>query len=243
MPVRGLPLIQPGDNIAEKIVQTMEEHEDGPLQGDILVVAHTIVSIAEGRIYDVNDVVITDKARSIAEKTQHPVAKVALALEEAIDIVREEPVLITRTKQGVVTDFSGVDASNAPSGHYMKLPINPGQSAFDLHQKLSDQFGFHIPVIIADTQGRPWRRGAVNIALGVAGMSAIVSNAGKADLYGRTLHSSEVCIADELAAAAELVMGQADEGVPVALIRGVLYQKIEGIAPIISRDPSDSLFK
>jgi coenzyme F420-0:L-glutamate ligase/coenzyme F420-1:gamma-L-glutamate ligase len=242
IPVSGIPLINLGDDLSEILLNAMNSVESGIQAEDILVVAHTIVSIAENRVYDGKTVEISDETRRLANLTKAPLAKVALALEEAESIIRESPVLITRTSQGIITDYSGVDSSNAPPGHYLKLPEDPGKSALALHNSLSDGLGFHLPVIIADTQGRPWRRAATNIAIGVAGMNPFVFNSGKEDLYGRELSASTVCIADELAAAAELVMGQANEGIPATIIRGVEYEKIDGIAPTITRDPKQSLF-
>lgn len=240
--IEGIPVVNPGDSLSDILFEAVKEARIVIQSGDILVVAHTIVSISEGRVYNSTDVTITAQALRIATLTgQHP-AKIALALEEADSIIREAPVLITRNRQGIITDYSGVDSSNAPLGHYLKLPENPEKSALALHGFLSDKLGFHLPVIIADTQGRPWRRAATNIAIAVAGMNSFVFNSGKEDLYGRELMASTVCIADELAAAAELVMGQANEGIPAALIRGVEYEKIEGTAPQITRDPADNLF-
>jgi len=164
-------------------------------------------------------------------------------LREASEIIREEPILITKTHHGMITDFSGVDESNAPNGKVIALPRNPDASARRIHEDISKHTGFNVSVIITDTQGRPWRRGAVNLAIGVAGMSPFVVNEGKKDIHGKILQSSLVCVADEIAASAELVMGQADEKVPIAIVRGISPSDVSGSAQEILREETDNLFQ
>jgi coenzyme F420-0:L-glutamate ligase/coenzyme F420-1:gamma-L-glutamate ligase len=159
--------------------------------------------------------------------SEHSLIKTEIALQESVEVIREEPIIITKTKQGIITDYSGVDESNAPLGTMIALPKDADKSALDIYEKLRQSFGFATPVIVCDTQGRPWRKGAINLAIGIAGMSPFIDNAGRRDLYNRHLRSSIVCLADELASAAELVMGQADEGIPLAIIRGVDYEAAE----------------
>ncbi|MFW9889955.1 MAG: coenzyme F420-0:L-glutamate ligase, partial [Candidatus Thorarchaeota archaeon] len=122
------------------------------------------------------------------------------------------------------------------------LPMDPDNSAQAIYDAILDEFGIRIPVIIADTQGRPWRRGAINLAIGIAGMSPFTENAGRLDRFGRTLRSSRICLADELAAAAELVMGQAGEGVPAALIKGLNPDREQGSVKEVLREPDKDLF-
>ncbi|MFX1605451.1 MAG: coenzyme F420-0:L-glutamate ligase, partial [Promethearchaeota archaeon] len=179
----------------------------------------------------------------IAERIKHSPERVEVALREAIEVLIEEPVLITKTKQGIITDFSGVDESNAPPGSLIALPDNPDESARRINNVISRSAGFNIPVIITDTHGRPWRRGAVNKAIGVAGMSPFVRNAGKEDIYGYELKGSLVCLVDQLASATELIMGQADEGVPVVILRGVAFEDEDGSASMIIRSASENLFR
>ncbi|MFW9959490.1 MAG: coenzyme F420-0:L-glutamate ligase [Candidatus Thorarchaeota archaeon] len=242
IPVLGLPKIAPGDNLAELILRTMENNRQNLRKGDVVVVAHTIVSIAEGKLVQSSDIIISSKAERLALSNDRKPQKIQTALNEADEIIREDPVLITRTKQGFITDMSGVDESNAPIGYYVLLPEDPDKSADEINKLISKMKEFNVPVIIADTQGRPWRKGAVNLAIGVAGMSPFIVNAGQRDLYGRELKSSLVCIADELAAASELVMGQADEGIPVAIIRGVDWVDSEESARDILRKRTEDLF-
>ena len=243
VPLTGIPIIEPGDDLASVIMKAFRRPRIRPRPGDVLVVTHSIVSMAEGRVFHNAEIEPSAKATQIAATTGRSAQKVEVALREAVEVIREEPVLITKTKQGIVTDFSGVDQKNAPLGSYIALPADPDESARRLHYRLSKELGVHMPVIITDTHGRPWRLGAVNAAIGVAGMSPFFRNAGKEDLYGRHLTSSLVCLADELAEAAELVMGQADEGIPVALIRGVKYESEPGAARDIVRAVSEDLFR
>jgi len=242
VPIREVPLIQQGDDLPSVLLRVVETCEFKPQPGDILVVTHSIVSIAEGCVFRKSDIEVSEESRRIAVQNDRPPIQVEVALRQAKRILRETPVLITETKHGLVTDYSGVDESNAPPGTLMTLPADPDKSAVAIFRKLSDGLGFPLPVIISDTQGRPWRRGAVNLAVGVAGFSPFIENAGKNDLYGRQLRSSLVCLADEIAAAAELVMGQADEGIPLALVRGIHFEGTQGSAAEIIRDPNHSLF-
>ncbi len=242
IPVSGLPIITQGDNLAQLILRTMKKKRQEIKKGDIVAIAHTVVSIAEGKLVQSTDVNVSPKAERLALLNERKPQKIQTALNEACEIIREEPVLITRTKHGLITDMSGVDESNAPEGYYVLLPEDPDKSANEISRLLSQMYGFEVPVIIADTQGRPWRRGAVNLAIGVAGMSPFAVNAGQRDLFNRQLKSSLVCIADELAAASELVMGQADEGIPVAIIRGVIWTYSGEVARDILRSDTENLF-
>jgi coenzyme F420-0:L-glutamate ligase/coenzyme F420-1:gamma-L-glutamate ligase len=242
IPVSGLPKIEPGDNLAELILDIVKKNRQEIKKRDILVIAHTIVSISEGSLIRSADITVSPKAEKLAITNERKPQKIQAALDEASDIIREEPVLITKTKHGLITDMSGVDESNAPVGFYILLPKDPDDSADKISRALSGKRGFKVPVIIADTQGRPWRKGAVNIAIGLGRMSAFTVNAGLRDLYGRELRSSLVCIADELAAAAELIMGQADEGIPVVIIRGMRLQNGDGSATQIVRSKNEDLF-
>lgn len=242
IPIMGMPLVKELDDLSELILTVLRTNTQEPKPGDILVVSHSIVSIAEGRVFEIEEKDVSDRARMIAGKTGQEPKKVELALREAAKIVRESPVLITQTPHGILTDYSGVDSSNAPLGRFIALPEDPNNSASKLHVKLSKVFGFHLPVIICDTFGRPWRKGATNLAIGIAGMSPFTNNKNRKDLYGRKLQSSLVCLVDELASAAELVMGQADAGIPVVLVRGVEYEQRDGSAADILRTRDKNLF-
>ncbi|MHA2352947.1 MAG: coenzyme F420-0:L-glutamate ligase [Candidatus Thorarchaeota archaeon] len=243
IPLRDFPIVQTGDEISDLIISTARKTDIGFIQGDIIVITHSILSIVEDKVYQIEEVKVSEQAEKIAEKIGHSQERVEVALREASEVLREDPVLITRTKQGLVTDFSGVDESNAPLGTFVALPDNPDKSAKRISDSLSKSVGFKVPVIITDTQGRPWRKGAVNIAIGVAGISPFTRNDEKEDIYGQKLRGSLVCLVDQLASAAELVMGQADEGVPVVIIRGVKVHNGEGTASQILRSDSENLFR
>jgi len=242
IPITGFPIVKRGDDICELVKSTMRDSSLDFIQGDILVVSHTIVSVVEGSLYNLTEITPSEKARQIASKGDFSEYRVEIALRESTDILREEPVLITRTKQGMITDFSGVDESNAPIGTIVALPSDSDASATKIHEDISHSSGFNIPVLITDTQGRPWRKGAVNLAIGVAGMSPFINNKGRLDIHGNPLRSSLVCIADEIAASAELVMGQADEKVPIAIVRGVNFKTHVSTANEILRTESEDLF-
>ncbi len=242
IPITGMPIVQRDDNIAQLISTAMKGVGISFIHGDILVVSHSIVSVIEGSVYEEAKVIPSERALEIAAKVFSSEARVEIALEEAAEIIREESVLITKTKHGIITDFSGVDESNAPVGTIVALPRNPDASATKIHTTISNSAGFKIPIIITDTQGRPWRKGAVNLAIGVAGMSPFINNKGRLDIHHNPLLSSLVCIADEIAASAELVMGQANEKVPIAIVRGVNIEARTGTAKEILRPDSEDLF-
>jgi len=243
IPLRGIQLVKRGDDVASLLVDAIERSSTQLEAGDIVVVTHSMISIAEGSLYDSSEIEISPRAALIAGETGHSPSSVEVALREADEVIRDHPVLITRTKQGIITDFSGVDESNAPPGSIIALPRNPDVSARRIHEKISRRYGLGIPIIVTDTQGRPWRKGAVNLAIGLAGMYPFVENAGKTDLHGRVLRSSLVCLADQLAAASELVMGQSSEGIPAVIIRGVTFDEGEGSAHQILRKQSENLFR
>ena len=142
IPIGGMPLVNEMDDLSELILATLQTDAQEPKPGDILIVSHTIVSIAEGRVFKIEERGISDKARTIAKKMGQKPEKVELALREAVEIVRESSVLIIQTRQGFITDYSGVDSSNAPTGHYVALPLDPDDSAGKLHVTLSKMFGF-----------------------------------------------------------------------------------------------------
>ncbi len=242
IPLLHFPLVKTGDNISNLILSTIQRNDIDLIVGDIIVVTHSIVSIAEDKLYRLEDPEVSERAMEIAGKIGHSSERVEFALREAVEVLREEPVLITKTKHGIITDFSGVDESNAPQDTLIALPDDSDESAKRINDSLCISLGFNVPVIISDTQGRPWRRGAVNLAIGVAGMAPFIRNMGREDLYGHELRGSLVCLADQLAASAELVMGQADEGVPVVIVRGVEFEQKDGSAAQIIRSDSENLF-
>jgi coenzyme F420-0:L-glutamate ligase/coenzyme F420-1:gamma-L-glutamate ligase len=223
--VEGLPIIKAGDNIG-KLVCEAARKQGTPIQDrDILVVTHVFVSRAEGSVVNLDDVVPSDFARTIAEQFGKDPALVEVVLRESKGISRMgNGVLITETKHGFVCANSGVDRSNVPGERNVALlPLDPDGSAETIRREVRRLTGFEVAVIVSDTHGRPLRLGEINVAVGVAGIRPIRDRRGEKDLFGYVLRVKQTAIADELASAAELVIGQANEGVPVAIIRGYDY--------------------
>jgi coenzyme F420-0:L-glutamate ligase/coenzyme F420-1:gamma-L-glutamate ligase len=200
-----------------------------PQDGDVLVVTHKIVSKAEGRVVEV-----TGDEDSF---------KRALVESEAVSIVRRRGgLLIAETKHGFICANAGVDRSNAEPGTMILLPEDPDRSAHRIRTKLQRRIGIDLPVIISDTFGRPWRRGLTDIAIGVSGLEAVVDLKGTTDWTGQELHVTEVAVADEIASAADLVMGKA-AGIPAALVRGYEGPRGDGRGRDLVRSPEEDLFR
>lgn len=224
--IPGLPLIQTDDDLAELIIKALQA-SDLPLHdGDILVITSKIVSKAEGRWIDLTSVEPDEEARRIAEQCGKDPREVAIILSETESVSRvRQGVLVVRHRLGFVCANGGVDHSNTrPGGQWrLLLPIDPDQTASDIRQRLEQHYQKTIGLIISDSHGRPFRMGTVGVAIGSAGLPALWSLRGKPDLFGAALQVTEVGFADELAAAAGLVLGQSNEGIPVVIIRGLTY--------------------
>lgn len=236
--VSNIPIVCDGDNLAEMILENIQLEE-----GDIVVITSKVVSKAEGRLVKASDVTVSIHAKEIAERNGFDPVHVELALRESVEIVREEGVLITEIKSGIVCNFSGVDKSNAPLDEFVLLPIDPDQSASSILDNLTKATGLRLAVIISDTQGRPWRKGSINVAIGCAGINAFKYNQGKKDLHGRVLKRSTICQIDEVAALVEPLMGQANESNPVVAVRGYDYTEGEDRASDIARKKEDDMFR
>ena len=243
MALLGVPIIEHGDDVADAILKALETSNVQLLDGDLIIIAHTVISKSEGRIVHGDEVSVSDRAREIAKQNGFDPVQVELALKESKEVIRSEGLLVTETKTGLVCNFSGVDRSNAPEDSYVLLPKDPDRSASDILRKLTNSTGVRLGTIITDTQGRPWRKGSVNLAIGSAGINAFKHNRGKQDLYGRTLKRSTVCQVDELAASAEPLMGQADEGIPIVIIRGYEYEDGSERSRDVPRPKSEELFR
>jgi coenzyme F420-0:L-glutamate ligase/coenzyme F420-1:gamma-L-glutamate ligase len=243
--VKNIPLIKPGDDLAELIVKALEKMGIKIKDGDILVISQVIVSKAEGRIVKLRSIKPSLKAKNISEKIGKEAEVVELILRETSEILRfRNGHLITRTKHGYVCANSGVDLSNVSGGDAAALlPLNPDRSASRIRRKIKKLTGKNVAVIVSDTFGRPFRLGQINVALGVSGMKPIHDRRGEKDLFGRILQVKEIAVADELASAAELIMGEASEGIPVALIRGYKYEAdLKAGGKRLLRPPSKDLF-
>ena len=241
-PLENFPLIYPGDKIEEIIGEELEKVAIE--NGDILVIAHTIVSKAENQVYDLNDIKPSSFAIRIGEIQDKDPRKIEVILRESNEIIRmNDRVLITATKHGFICANSGIDKSNTPGSTVISLPKDPDKSARIIKDYLKEKFNKEVAVIISDTFGRPLRVGTVNIAIGIAGMHPLLDMRGKFDLFGYELKSTIVARADEVAAAAGIIMGQADEGTPVIVVRGVSFSKEEGSALDLIRDRDEDLFR
>jgi coenzyme F420-0:L-glutamate ligase / coenzyme F420-1:gamma-L-glutamate ligase len=215
--VEGLPEIRPGDDLAALIVQN-----SGPIRGsDVVVVAQKVVSKAEGRIRSLSDVTPSERAIALARKLEADPRMVQVILDETTRVVRDDRVLIVETHQGFVCANAGVDRSNVDGeDDVCLLPVDCDASARALRDRIHTLAGVHAGVIVSDTFGRAWRMGLVNVALGVAGIPAMIDYRGRPDDFGMPLQATLVAIADELAAAAELLMGKTRR-VPAVIVHGL----------------------
>ena len=243
IPVRGLPEVHEGDDLAALIVDASGD-KPGIDRGDVIVVTQKIVSKAEGRIVSLDSVRASAEAERLAVETEKDPRLVELILAESNRIVRQRgPVLITETKHGFVCANAGIDASNVgPEGLVSLLPEDPDASAAAIRSGIEERTGGQVAVIVTDTFGRAWREGHTNVAIGVAGMLPFADYVGQTDPHGYELRVSTLAVADELAAAAELVQGKLDR-VPVAIVRGYPYPPGEGTARQMVRDAENDLFR
>jgi len=243
--VNGLPIVKEGDNLA-RLVCAAAEKQGTPIQnGDVLVVTHVVVSRAEGEIVDLDDVVPSEFAKNIAAQYEKDPAMVEVVLRESKSVKRMgDGKLITETKHGFVCANSGVDKSNVPGERIVALmPADADCSAEKIRREVKSLVNCDVAVIVSDTHGRPLRKGEINVAIGIAGIKPIRDRRGEKDLFGYVLRVKQTAVVDELSSAAELVIGQADEGVPVAIIRGYKYPKSENAkATELIRPPEDDLF-
>ena len=244
-PAIGLPVIKEGDDLALLICQATEKQGTPIKNGDILVVTHVVVSRAEGNVVNLETVTPSEFAKTIAKTTRKDPRLVEVILRESKSIIRmSNGKLITETKQGIVCANSGIDQSNVPENNVVALlPKDADQSARTLRQNVLKISGKEVAIIVSDTHGRPLRQGEINIALGTSGFEPLRDRRGEKDLFGYTIRIKRTAIADELASAAELVIGQTNEGIPVAIIRGYQYPKSEtASATKMIRPPEEDLF-
>ncbi len=244
----GIPMVQPGDDIAGLIGDGLARAGLAPQNGDVFVLAQKIISKAEGRTVLLDQVTPGPEAIELAAKIDKDPRVVQAILGEAVRVVRARPgLLIVEHRLGYVMANAGVDQSNvAPAdgqARVLLLPEDPDGSAQGIRTQLTARYGAKIGVIINDSFGRAWRRGTSGIAIGVAGLPGLVDLRGNADLFGRILEVSIIGFADEIAAAASLLMGQADEGQPVVLVRGLRWTAPEGSAADLVRPAAEDLFR
>jgi coenzyme F420-0:L-glutamate ligase / coenzyme F420-1:gamma-L-glutamate ligase len=236
LPVTGLPEIREGDDLAAMVAERVELED-----GDVLVVAQKVVSKAEGRVVRLDEIEPSERALELANEDDP--RRTEAILREAAEIVRiRPPLLIVQTRHGFTCASAGVDASNAPApGMLVLLPLDPDASAAGIRDRVQELTGRTVGVVVSDSFGRPWRMGTTDVAIGASGIRVLEDLRGTKDRIGYELRSTQIAIADELAGAAQLVMGKAD-GIPVAVIRGVDVSG-EGNALELVMPPERDLFR
>ena len=241
--VTGMPMVASGDDLARQIVEAAAAQGTPVAAGDIVVVTQRVVSKSEGRVYPLDDFVPSPFALEYATRSDKDPRIVEAVLRESKRIIRQAgPVLITETRHGLKMANSGVDASNVGGMDLVcLLPVDPDASCRGIRDAIRARAGVEVAVVMTDTFGRPWRLGQTNVAIGVAGMKPMRDYIGMTDLDGHVLRVTLICVADEIAGAAEMVMGKLD-AIPVAIVRGYTYEAGEGSAAEIVREQLLDLF-
>lgn len=240
--IDGLPRIVAGDDVAGLLSERLAGQV---CAGDALVVTHKILSKAQGRAVDPARVVVSREARDLAEATGKDPGLVQIILDESQAILRHRPgLIIARHRLGMVMANAGIDRSNTGDGdRVLLLPRDPDGDAARIRATLLKRLGVDLAVVIADSAGRAWRSGVIGMAVGAAGLPALMDLRGQPDMDGRPLEVTEVALADQIASAAELALGEADEACPAALVRGVRWQGPDRPAKALIRDPAQDLFQ
>ncbi len=249
-PLRGFPLVRPGDDLVSLILQSLDHSAISLQAADILVVTQKIVSKAEGCYVKLDEVSPSDKTLDLAGRLGLHPKRVEVILRESRRVIRAQVspglgrgVLICETHHGFVCANAGVDESNlSESDSVLALPRDPDASAGRIRSGLLDRTGMAVGVVVSDSFGRPWRRGLVNVAIGLSGISSLVDYQGKKDYGGRSLAVTQLAVADEVAAAAGMAMGKL-ELIPAALVRGVAIQSDSGRAAELIRPASEDFFR
>ena len=244
----GIKLVEPGDDLGAITVAAFAANGLLPEAGDVLVVAQKIVSKAEGRYVDVTTIEPSEQAIALAAEVDKDPRFVEVVLSQSKRVVRHRPgLLIVEHRLGFVMANAGIDHSNLPlqggSERVLLLPEDPDGSALALRTRLVGVFGTDIAVVVSDSFGRAWRKGTVGVALGAAGLPALIDMRGQPDLFGRELLVTETGFADEIAAASGLLMGQADEAVPMVLVRGLRWSAPEAPGAALIRPAEHDLFR
>lgn len=249
-PLKGIPMIQPGDNLAGILLEALRQSDVALQDGDILVLAQKIVSKAEGRMVNLESIAVSPLAQELAQKTEKDARFIELVLRESKEVLRTRPgTIIVEHAGGFVCANAGIDHSNVngpqgdPEMWYLLLPENADRSAENIRSEIERAGEARIGVMIIDSHGRAWRMGTVGVAIGLSGMPGLVDLRGQPDLFGYQLRVTQVAAADELAAAASLVMGQADEATPAVHVRGFPYALREGTLAELIRPREMDLFR
>jgi coenzyme F420-0:L-glutamate ligase / coenzyme F420-1:gamma-L-glutamate ligase len=237
--------IKKGDAIADLIIKSIKEKNETLQENDLIVITHKIISKAEGRTTDLRNIVPSEESKKISSNTGKDPRLVELIISQSNEIVKiERDIIITETKHGFVCANAGIDTSNVGklSNHVLLLPDDPDESARNIRNEINAKTGVNVGIIISDTFGRPFRKGQVNIAIGIAGIDPIKSYIGKRDMYGNILRVTEIAIADEITSAAELVMGKSSR-VPVSIVRGYNFTFYDSSISKVTRSKKDDLFR
>ncbi|MGO9449890.1 MAG: coenzyme F420-0:L-glutamate ligase [Candidatus Binataceae bacterium] len=242
--IEGIPMVNAGDDLAALIAAGLDHTGLKPVAGDILVVCQKVISKAEGRVVNLSDIEPSEFANNLAQRWEKDPRAVEIVLRQTNRIVRNDRgVIIVETGPGWICANAGVDESNSLSDdRAILLPVDPDASAAKIRTGMRNLYGVDIAVLVTDTFGRPWRDGLTEICLGIAGMNPIQDLRGTTDLGGRELQHTVVAIADELAAAAGLLMEKA-AAVPAILVRGYAYQPFDGSAKVLIRPAEADLFR
>jgi len=237
--------IKKGDAIADLIIKSIKEKNESLQENDLIVITHKIISKAEGKTTDLRNIVPSEESKKISSNTGKDPRLVELIISQSNEIVKiERDIIITETKHGFVCANAGIDTSNVGklSDHVLLLPDDPDESARNIRNDINAKTGVNVGIIISDTFGRPFRKGQVNIAIGIAGIDPIKSYIGKRDMYGNILRVTEIAIADEITSAAELVMGKSSR-VPVSIVRGYNFTFYDSSISKVTRSKKDDLFR
>ncbi len=250
IPLKEIPSVNEGDNIADLILSSISKNGLEVVDGDIFVIAQKIISKSEGRVINIEEVTPSPFAENLAKEISKDPRLVEVIFGETKRIIKMDQRiknkgrLIVETRGGIICANAGVDLSNvSPEGHYATLlPVDPDESALRIRKEIELRSKKNVAVIITDTVGRPWREGLVDIAIGCSGIKAIDDQRGSKDHYGLELNATVMATADQLAAAAGLLMGKAD-GIPVIIVRGVKYNREGKGAKELIRKPEEDLFR
>ena len=236
--------IREGADIGNLILKSIKEKKESLKENDVIVITHKIISKSEGRTIDLTKIIPSEESKNISYRTGKDPKLVELIISQSNEIIKiQRDIIITETKHGFVCANSGIDTSNVEkSNHVVLLPVDPDKSAREIRNYIKSRTKTNVAVIISDTFGRPFRKGQVNVAIGVAGIDPIKSYIGKSDMYGNILRVTEIAIADEIASAAELVMGKSLR-VPVTIVRGYDFSSSDASISKLTRAKKDDLFR
>jgi len=248
IPLRGFPLVEPGDCLTTLILDALRNNDLQLHVGDVLVLAQKIISKAEGRYASLNEVTVSKEAQRLAGQADKDPRQAQLILDESVDVLRVRPgVVIVEHRNGYVHANAGIDKSNIHSEkdnpRLLLLPLDPDASARRLREALASACDVCVQIIINDSMGRAWRNGTVGTAIGTAGLEPITDQIGELDLFGNVLEVTTPAVADELAAAASFVMGQAAQACPVVLVRGAALAASEEGSQALIRDKTMDMFR